>query len=860
MCLLVCALLFASKQHAQTFSVATEQLGINEFLAPTTLGCGVSVVDLDGNGWDDIFFGNSVDGNIICYYNDQMQFTRTVLFESTGDYKSTLAADYDNDGDLDILVTRDLGELLLLKNDGTQNFTNVAAEVGLQISNVAKSYGATWFDADNDGWLDLYVANFNFDLLGDVEIKDWFYHSNGDGTFDIATNEFGFSQIVDPTFQASAFPMNDDAFLDLYVINDVTRPNKLFLSDNNGFYTSVPGAEPISFILDAMTNTVGDFDDDGDFDIYITNREMWGNVFLRNDNGVFVDMAEDYGLRVHRFCTGSLWLDANNDLNRDLYVGDAYSFDSFDPPAAFTRDHLFIQNNGSFESSDYLDEQIGAFDTYSVAKSDLNKDGFIDLILSTSWYQGIQVLLNNGDSGLGSVRLNIRGSESNRDGVGTLIDYYVNGSQYREIVQCGSEYLNQNSKTLLLSCSDFAQIDSIYLRWSSGIVDRIYNVPSGSDIQVLEGQSMAQINQSALSVCPGMPVLLTLEVLEGSEVVWTNASEGAQIEVSAPGLYSATIISPDGFTFYSDSVEVIASVEPSITSQITPPACWGDFDGSVSVFCETCQSIIWENIIMSNTLSNVGAGTYTCQVLDDFGCVYDYEFLIEEPDPVVFFFTSNNASCFGASDGWAKVEVVFGGQPPYSLAMDETILFENFSGMEAEQISLDNLASGSYTLVLSDANGCDVSEQLDISQPDPLTVANVVVQNTVEIEVNGGTPPYSFEWGEWGDLGNAATLENGFYIVQISDANECIESTQFEINFIGVDEVQDAMQWWWNQQGQICFSEALEYVNTFDIQGQLIASNQNCTQLDLERWSAQLLLVEGLTQQGVSFNIRIWVP
>jgi hypothetical protein len=853
-------MLLSLEQRAQTFSIATEQLGINEFLAPTNVGSGVSVMDLDQNGWDDIFFGNSIDGDIVCYFNEEMNFSRTVIFQAGGDYKSTLAADYDNDGDQDILVTRDSGELLLLQNNGEEVFTDVAEQMGFVQASLARSYGATWFDADNDGWLDLYVSNYNSTLnSADAEIQDWFYHSDGDGSFTLATNQFGFIQGLDATFQSSAFPFNQDEFLDVYVINDFFFQNKLFLSQENGNYNAASSSDPPGMLLNAMSNTVGDFDNDGDFDIYVTNTPNDGNVLFENDEGTFVNVASEFNLVVNRFCVGAIWLDADNDLNKDLYVGDAYTFDTFSPPLTFTRDHLFRQSNGEFESVDYIPLDEGAFDTYAVAKGDLNKDGFVDLVLSTSLNQGIQVLINNGDSGFDAVKLNLEGTVSNRDGIGSLVDYFIDGIRYREVVQCGSEYLNQNSKTLLLPCAEFPQIDSLFLKWSSGIVDKIYAIPAGNEITVVEGQSQLTIIQNAAYICPGQSVQLSINVPEGSSITWNQSQVGEVVSITQAGEYFATVITPDGFTLFTDSVFLDWVASPEVTASITSPSCWGFANGSIELVCASCQSFLWENVIPNSTLQNIGAGSYSCSVTDVFGCVSDYQYLVEEPEPLSFFYSWIDASCFGSADGDVKFDIVFGGIEPFDLDFNGADFYSNLSGQELLQTTFDGLLAGEYYITLSDANGCSYSDQFAIQEPDPIIVDYTINQNMVELNIQGGVGLYTVDWGVSGVEGTTAQLENGLYTVIITDILGCEATVQFQINYTDIQETEDARLKWWVKENHLTFDQLLSRVEVFDVQGRLLASLSNVSDINTAAWNNQWILVKATDKSGMPIFIRIVV-
>lgn len=825
----------------QTFTNATLAMGIDEYLPPTMMGTGVSIHDIDNDGWEDIIFSVTEEG-IICYSYHAGSYDRSVLYSGIGHFKTCLWGDYDNDNDDDLFITRDYRSVILLRNDGALNFTDVTEEAGFILTNEARSWGASWTDLDLDGYLDLYVANYNRAGVDPYSVNDWFYHNNGDGTFSEVSYDWGFIETVEATFQSTVFPFNSDIYPDLVAINDYNPRNKVFLSQGMGVYQNNNGVMQEEPHLDAMCAAVKDFDNDGDFDMFITNTSIWGNNLFVNDNGVMTNQGDEYNLAAYKFCAGSSWIDVNNDLSPDLYVADAEYWDTYNAPTTFDRDALYMNNNGVFTSSEYIEATGNSFNTYVVAKGDLNNDGFDDLVISTSLDDGIQVLINNAEAVQnGWIKVKLQGTVSNTNGYGSLIEYFVDGNRYIEFTNGGSDYLSQNSENMVLPIGVNDSVDSLFVHWPSQIVDTFYNLPRNQNYEFIEGSSFVQLASSSnlTSLCDGQEVILSIDEVSGV-VQWNTGDAGFTINVTQFGSYWATIESEQGYIIYTDTISFEQSSSESITAMIQNPSCYGFGDGIIDLGLELgidVQQANWSDGFNGTYRTNVAAGEYFVELTNMDGCVYSHSFNLSNPEYFGTFSNTTDVLCFEASSGVIFIESAFGGTSPYDVYLNTDVVASDLDFTELNTYAISGLPTGNYELEVLDNNGCSSESTLEITSPEELIATSAIDANQVEILVNGGTPPFLYEWSIEGIFGSSATLDPGFYSIVIVDANGCQTSVEVTIP-VGVSEVSQTPLDFRLTNGQVVFNETQSRIFIYDLSGKLIHQTGKCNTIDVSGFSS----------------------
>jgi hypothetical protein len=464
------------------FADLSEAVGLGE-----TLGANISlsVSDFNMDGLDDFYVGVNGDPNLLFRNNDDGTFTEVAQeLGIAGDELTYTAAwgDIDNDGDPDLYVGNRVSADQLYRNNGDGSFTNITFLAG--IDNWSAPRSVLFADIDQDGLLDIYVAN-----LSD---ENALYYNQGDNTFSNQTISRGLS---DPRISMGSifFDYDQDGDLDLYLTHDNNQPNILYQNDGTGYFTDVSVASGTNYAGFGMGVDVGDINNDGLLDMYITN--LYDNVLLLNQgDGTFSDITSTAGINDLGMGWGVTFLDFDNDSYLDIYiVNDSY----FSPlPNRLFRnlgDNTFeIVSEGQVEQSLY--------GGYASASLDFNKDGKIDILVSNFGANGgIQYFQNTSTNSNNWLQLKLEGVQSNRDAVGARITVQAGELTLTDEVNAGSGYAAQNSLWQHFGLGDYTTVDLITIRWPSGQVDEIENVNSNQALTIIEGEGIL-VNTAAIIV------------------------------------------------------------------------------------------------------------------------------------------------------------------------------------------------------------------------------------------------------------------------------------------------------------------------------------------------------------------------
>jgi hypothetical protein len=185
---------------------------------------------------------------------------------------------------------------------------------------------------------------------------------------------------------------------------------------------------------------------------------------------------------------------------------------------------------------------------FTSSKGDFNNDGLYDLYLGAETGFQSRVFQNNTVTENNYLKCRLKGRLSNRNGVGTHIDYYVNGEHRIHYTQLGENYLCQNSQNYIFGIGANTQIDSLKLSWISGVVDTYYNIPANTTHLFVEGETMPQIQASKAFLCPNGNDSLQLSIPSWSMHTWSNGSTSNSIWVTVPGVYTVTVGTGYGHT------------------------------------------------------------------------------------------------------------------------------------------------------------------------------------------------------------------------------------------------------------------------------------------------------------------------
>jgi hypothetical protein len=413
------------------------------------------------------------------------------------------AADFDNDGFTDILITN-IGRDLLYRNNGNGTFSEVGKAAGLNRT-VAWHAGSTFGDTDNDGDLDLFIAGYvdpaalpwtgvapvcqykglnvfcgPRNLAGE---KDVFYRNNGDGTFQESTGPAGLSDIQRYYgFSALFEDLNGDGKADLFVSND-SCPNYLYLNQGNGTFQEAGLTRGVAMNGDGRTQAnmgiaAGDFDNDGDLDLLTTTfSEDYYPLFEQQKPGLFEDVTFRTGLgtaTVPHLGWACGFADFDNDGDKDLWTANGHVYPT--AGALGTTSYLqpitiFANHLARFTSVVSPTKSMPAQSFRGGCVGDFNDDGKLDLIVLP--VDGKPVLLENRSQSSPSwVGFRLRGKSSNRDAIGAKVELQACGKKLFGTVHNGGGYLSRDDPRVHFGLGDCNRIDEVRITWPTGKIQK----------------------------------------------------------------------------------------------------------------------------------------------------------------------------------------------------------------------------------------------------------------------------------------------------------------------------------------------------------------------------------------------------
>jgi hypothetical protein len=486
---LILFLLFSNLVNAQlAFDDVAAQIGVNYSYGDSEYGGGVSFADFDNDGWDDITYTSDNGDNIYFLKNNDGQFNLVSFtgISNTSKTKQVIWVDYDNDGDKDLFVTALEGKNSFYINDGEMNFTDISSTIGIFQTDLF-TYGASFGDIDNDGDLDLFISNRS-------PLDHNYLYRNDSGTYVDITNSSGISLEGQLSFCSIFFDYDKDGLQDIYVSNDKEENiNRLYRNLGDGVFQDVSDFSNAGIDISAMSTTLGDFNNDGWFDIYITNTpfsqisSIIGNVLLKNNgDGTFTNIATETGTSFNSLGWGSVFLDADNDGFLDLYVSSSLNGSSQFLSSAFYHQ----QNDETFIIPQDIGFSSDLRESYSNAIGDINNDGKPEIVVVNDTENNF--LWQNNSSNLNNwLKVKLEGVISNRDGIGNTIEINIDGqSQYRYTL-AGEGYLAQNSFYEFFGIGNATEVDYVKVTWTAtGESEIINNIAANQAIIIKEGSGV----------------------------------------------------------------------------------------------------------------------------------------------------------------------------------------------------------------------------------------------------------------------------------------------------------------------------------------------------------------------------------
>jgi hypothetical protein len=497
------------------------------------MGAGVALFDYDGDGDLDVFLvqGGSLDsassttgtGAVTSrlYRNDLVvasNGSRTLKFtdvtEQAGVALRTYGmgvavGDYDNDGDLDLFVTS-FGPETLFRNNGNGTFTDVTRDAG--VSDDFWSTSAAFIDYDGDGDLDLFVANYlDFSVAGNKRctdtlgardycsprtfraVPDRLYRNDGGGRFTNVTEAAGISRADGNGLGVATGDYNGDGWIDLYVANDAT-PNQLWINQHDGTFKdegllSGSALNASGNPEGSMGIASGDFDADGDEDLFVTN--IVGETFalyVNDGHGIFEDARVRAGLSAPTAAFtgfGTDWFDYDNDGWLDLFVAngavnivEAQRGERF----PFRMRNLLFHNTGTGRFEDVSKAAGAAFERAEIGRAaafgDIDNDGDIDIVVTNN-NGPVRLLLNQATHQhhwLG-VRLQQPRGDPFAFGARVGLERAGRPTLWRRVRTDGS-YLSASDARVHFGLGTSSDVSAVIVEWPGGTRERWSNVPA----------------------------------------------------------------------------------------------------------------------------------------------------------------------------------------------------------------------------------------------------------------------------------------------------------------------------------------------------------------------------------------------
>ena len=528
---------FAQSPVAQVFTNQAPAFGITAYDWNGHYGAAVSTADWNDDGWADITLGSS-GGALRGHVNlqgsgfEMVSFPWTMLSET----KALLWVDLDNDGDDDLFIQEESGRCGLLKHEDDGTFTDVTSGSGLpQLTTEAA--GASFGDMDNDGDLDLFICRYVGWPIFDGANHNVLLRNDGHFIFTDISSSSGIGEPMRLSFQSLWWDHNDDGLQDILVINDKDHPNALYENVGDGTFVDVAPEYNLDIVIDCMSASLGDFNQDKRQDLFHTNTYFGGDglgskLFVRQPDQTFEESAAAYNLDIDEFCWGAVWMDVDNDTDLDLFVAE---HDLLNP---YGINHLWenqsgINDGGStnagfapFDTSVYDLDYLNA---HVVASADFDHNGWIDFVMHNLGNHAARIWMNSGfDNGNSSVSIALEGSISNRPAVGSKIELHGGGVVQTRIVHAGENYLSQETEAELFGLGS-GTVSHVLVHWPSGLTETFpaaeFGLAPSNAVTLKEGTSPCPEAAIDHVICStSVPLNLNVNIPSPFESIWTSAS------------------------------------------------------------------------------------------------------------------------------------------------------------------------------------------------------------------------------------------------------------------------------------------------------------------------------------------------
>jgi len=387
--------------------------------------------------------------------------------------------DYDNDGYPDLLLAHQNGTQLY-RNMGDGTFTDVSIQANIVACEACSNSSGLWWDFDNDGDLDLYLNYLN--------VANRLYNNQGDGTFKEIEGALNLDNAA-RTWSSLPIDANRDGWMDIYVVNDFGL-GRFYINNEGKTFTDVTEEYNLVNHGDGMGSSIGDYNNDGFFDIYITNiAEFIRNpLFMGTESGVFENRQEQEAVGNGHFGWGNKFFDADNDGDEDLYIVNGQT--DLQYPSVFFK-NLRSEGEERFENYTERSGANGEANGMGAEVFDYDNDGDLD-ILVTNTSDDPPYLYKNGTANPNAwLKIDLEGTNSNRNAFGTKITVAAAGKTKHRFHH-GSSMMGQSIKPIHFGLGEVKKIDSLLISWPSGIEETLYDIAVNQTVKVIEEEGMVK--------------------------------------------------------------------------------------------------------------------------------------------------------------------------------------------------------------------------------------------------------------------------------------------------------------------------------------------------------------------------------
>tara|TARA_B110000014_G_scaffold157801_1_gene110942 strand:+ start:309 stop:2075 length:1767 start_codon:yes stop_codon:yes gene_type:complete len=436
-------------------------------------GEGVCIFDYNNDGLEDVFICDNNTGSNVLFKNlgnmdfEEVSFAAGITTSSPT--RLPLAADYNNDGCLDLFIGALSGNSFLYKNNCDGSFTDVTTQSGIVTDGGIR--GGAWSDVNKDGFVDLYV--------GRLLENNYLFQNNGDGTFiNVAQNMNASGPQSNGLVMGLSFvDYDNDGDDDIFITQDGNLGNILLRKEDAGMFIDISNSSNVNLPVMGMGVAVGDYNRDGYFDIYTSN--LYENSLLKNSpEGIFNDVADSAGVGdiAGSMAWGTFFFDADNDGWLDIFNNNESGFGNV--PNSF----FLNQGNGTFADAS-VSAGLQSFNNgFGSAYGDLDNDGDLDIIAAGHPSSDGSILVYRNDSPTQNwVQFQLNGdggldNNSDRYAIGAKLILYTASGEQMSAVFAGNGYCSQNTLIQHFGLGSDAAIDSLIVYWPNITEKYVYDI------------------------------------------------------------------------------------------------------------------------------------------------------------------------------------------------------------------------------------------------------------------------------------------------------------------------------------------------------------------------------------------------